>query len=80
MGGSEEAVFYVSLELAKLGYNVVVYTDLLDVDIGKIFTFNKGQVIWNHLNSFDVDDYCDVFIAWRYSLSLSDDSARCPLR
>lgn len=71
MGGSEEAVYYLSIELAKIGYNVEIFTDLSDIDKGRKFIYTNGYVVWNHLNNMDINEYCYVFIAWRYSISLS---------
>jgi hypothetical protein len=36
MGGSEEAVYYISLELAALGYEVEVYADVIPADDGRV--------------------------------------------
>ena len=75
IGGSEEAVVYLSVELAKLGYAVEIYADPPSEDIGTI-TYpvddsHFGSVSWYHYSAFDPDrvDY-DVFISWRYALSL----------
>lgn len=75
IGGSEEAVVYLSVELAKLGYNVEIYADPPAEDISTIYysvnETNFGSVSWYHYSAFDPDrlDY-DVFISWRYAVSM----------
>lgn len=89
MGGSEEAVYYTSIELAKLGHEVFIFGDLGAVDVGYTTSYPpycaedssssssvcaanaQGRVTWLHYGSFDMDEPYDVFIAWRYVLSLS---------
>ena len=81
MGGSEEAVYYSSIELAKLGHEVFIFGDLGAVDVGYTTSYPpycagksvcmQGYVKWLHYSSFDMDEPYDVFIAWRYVLSLS---------
>eukprot|EP01035_Chromulina_nebulosa_P031084 gene31084-41399_t len=89
MGGSEEAVYYTSIELAKLGHEVFIFGDLGAVDVGYTTSYcaeesssssssrsvcaanAQGRVTWLHYGSFDMDEPYDVFIAWRYVLSLS---------
>jgi glycosyltransferase involved in cell wall biosynthesis len=94
MGGSEEAVYYTSIELAKLGYEVVVYAGVTDADHGLVQRYaadtaggvSSGSVTWLHYDTYDPsppapDDLagrCEVFIAWRYALSLG--LARNPRR
>lgn len=57
IGGSEEAVIYLSRELQKLGHNVFVY--------GKDVTEGNDQgVIWRDIESFGIVSH-DVAIAWR---------------
>jgi hypothetical protein len=86
MGGSEEAVYYTSIALAKLGYEVVVYAGVTDADHGLVQRYaadtadgvSSGSVTWLHYDTYDpsppaADDLagrCEVFIAWRYALSL----------
>ncbi len=75
IGGSEEAVVYLSVELAKLGYNVEIYADPPAEDISTIqYRVNEdifGSVSWYHYSAYDPDrlDY-DVFISWRYAVSM----------
>lgn len=82
MGGSEEAVYYISVEFAKLGHVVHIFGDPSAADVGLIEDYPcegvpdigltcAGRVVWEHHSSFDIDARYDVFIAWRYALSLS---------
>jgi tetratricopeptide (TPR) repeat protein len=76
MGGSEEAIVYLSRELAKLGWQVTVFNDrdeeYFDI-IKPRLDERKGEVLpqepplvaykpWTLLNPYDE---FDVFIAWR---------------
>lgn len=56
MGGSEEAVVYLSRELVKLGFSVTVYAEADMVADG---------VRWKPWQQFDRRDKFDVFVAWR---------------
>lgn len=59
MGGSEEAITYLSEELAKLGWQVTVYnqrTEELKTEAG---------VDWKPWETFNPEDEFDVFVAWR---------------
>lgn len=58
IGGSEEAVIYISKELAKLGWNVDVYC-ICDAE------GNYDGVMWKSLWSYTDNEKCDVFVAWR---------------
>lgn len=66
MGGSEEAVYYTSIELAKRGYEVVVYAGVTDADHGRVFTYTSmdnaadstgpstsGTVTWLHYDYYN---------------------------
>ena len=89
VGGSEEAVYFLAIELARLGYRVDVYGDITNDEHNKVVfnserDFGIGQVRWLQMSSFNAngclfdvtpgshfDGLCyDVFIAWRYSISL----------
>lgn len=67
MGGSEEAIVYLSRALADLGWSVTVFNDREDpytdhwVD-GKVSHTSVNYLPWPMLNPFDE---FDVFIAWR---------------
>jgi predicted O-linked N-acetylglucosamine transferase (SPINDLY family)/glycosyltransferase involved in cell wall biosynthesis len=80
MGGSEEAVAYLSYELAKEGFNVEIYSDLpLEERFFTSYQFHPkqdeqrklGKVTWLHYLDYDPIREFDYFISWRYSLSLS---------
>lgn len=60
MGGSEEAVVYLSRELAKLGYDVTVYgeADLYDNVDGSVVNY----LPWRQIN---LKDEFNVFVSWR---------------
>lgn len=70
MGGSEEAVVYLSRELAQLGWEVTVY-GAVDTPVYDIITNNTEPVTekcritylpWKELNR---QDTFNVFVAWR---------------
>lgn len=58
MGGSEEAVVYLSRELAKLGWKVTVYNERDEEYI-------DGDVTYKPWTLFNYNDKFDVFVAWR---------------
>ncbi len=58
-----------------MGYDVEIYADPHESDqncySSQIEMFNSaGSVKWCHYYQFDMERAVDVFIAWRYSLSL----------
>eukprot|EP01032_Pedospumella_encystans_P010712 gene10712-12498_t len=66
MGGSEEAVYYTSVELAKRGYEVVVYAGVTEADHGRVLTYAntenivdsdglaaRGSVTWLHYDYYN---------------------------
>ncbi|KAF0687141.1 Aste57867_21112 [Aphanomyces stellatus] len=63
VGGSEEAVIYLSRELAMLGYTVRVYGNPPNA------TVDEFGVEWLPHTAFDVNEPSDVFVAWRYHIS-----------
>jgi tetratricopeptide (TPR) repeat protein len=76
MGGSEEAVVYLSRALAEQGWNVTVYgavTDTLwDVKDGKEWHVNdtpwltdEPTVVYHPSQEFNPNDKFNVFVAWR---------------
>ena len=118
MGGSEEAVYYTSIELARLGHDVVIYAGVTEADHGHVQYYNSlgqnsplredlqqqqqevvvgegavvtaGSVTWLHYDYYnpfptapaaegddinssssnDEQSECEIFIAWRYAISL----------
>lgn len=58
MGGSEEAVVYLSRELAKLGWDITVYNQ-------RVEEYDEEGVHYKPWESFNPEDEFDVFIAWR---------------
>lgn len=60
MGGSEEAVVYLSRELARLGYEVTVYAEATEYE-----KIDGRYVDWFHWKEFDTRDNFNVFVAWR---------------
>jgi glycosyltransferase involved in cell wall biosynthesis len=72
LGGSEEAVVFLSESLAKKGFKVEIYADPLDVDMGCFeHGIEGGSVTWLSHEEFNVTRKIDIFVAWRYSASLS---------
>lgn len=61
MGGSEEAVVYLSRELAKLGWHVTVFAEANMID--KEGTLDA--VKWRPWEELDRRDKFNVFISWR---------------
>lgn len=57
MGGSEEAIVYLSIELAKLGYDVTVY--------GEYDSGTSHLVSWRPWKQIDIRDEFSVFVSWR---------------
>lgn len=72
MGGSEEAVVYLSRELAKLGYIVTVYGEAN-------LTEFESTVIWRPWKEIDTRDRFNVFVAWRSPQYLDKISAKVKL-
>ena len=58
-GGSEEAVYYLSKELAKLGWKVTVYADP-----GEEIGLHDG-VDWRNYFEFNTSDVFNILIGWR---------------
>ncbi|CAM9108296.1 unnamed protein product, partial [Scytosiphon promiscuus] len=84
LGGSEEAVIYLSRELARLGFWVEVYADPIGGDVerdrgaGGEGDGVSGGVVWYPYKAYDVSRPPDIFVAWRYqaSLHLAEGSGR----
>lgn len=71
MGGSEEAIVYLSQELANLGYEVTVFGEVrepLQTIEGLMFynPGNKKPVIWLPWTHIDKRDHFDTLVVWRY--------------
>jgi glycosyltransferase involved in cell wall biosynthesis len=62
LGGSEEAVVYLTRALAQLGRNVRVYGILPPTSLGGI---DPWGVEWRDFKDFDVDDEHGVLVIWR---------------
>lgn len=65
MGGSEEAVIYLSRELAKLGYKVTVYGEVTEPRADyyrKDSMDNVGYLPWKEI---DTRDNFNIFVSWR---------------
>ncbi|GMF35913.1 unnamed protein product [Phytophthora fragariaefolia] len=72
LGGSEQAVVFLSRELQKLGYWVEVYGDPSPQDISTLDQANEDIVRWYPHYTYDVDDRgVDIFVAWRYHISMA---------
>ena len=76
MGGSEEAVVFVSRELARLGHRVEVYNECADGDLG----LDAHGVRWLRHATYDHTTPPDVFVAWRYHISTALAGADRPKR
>jgi tetratricopeptide (TPR) repeat protein len=59
MGGSEEAIVYLTPELVKLGYSVTVYGEVAE-------PFSKDGVDWLPWRYIDKRDTFDTLVVWRY--------------
>ena len=72
VGGSEEAVIYISNSLAEeYGRHVEVYADPTGTDRGRVDRFQSGgSVSWFHFSEFDMSRVVYAFISWRYPINL----------
>ncbi len=66
LGGSEEAVVFMSRYLSDLGYRVEIYADPLESDMGT----DEFGVVWYSTSMFDAENPPHIFISWRYHASL----------
>lgn len=68
MGGSEEAIVYLSRELTKQGWQVTVYNqrveDYFDL-LGNETAYGQSGVAYKPWETFNPEDQFDVFVAWR---------------
>lgn len=71
MGGSEEAVVYLSKELSRLGYDVTVFAEHN--------SHYQTIVDWRPWNQVDFRDDFDIFVAWRTPSILEKVNARIKL-
>jgi tetratricopeptide (TPR) repeat protein len=69
MGGSEEAVVYLSGELARLGYAVTVFGEVKK-------PLQHGEVFWYPWTHIDKRDTFDTLIIWRYPQYVNQFKAR----
>lgn len=66
MGGSEEAVVYLSRELAKLGYKVTVFAEADICDYGFDNRFgHEVNVNYKPWKEIDLRDNFNIFVSWR---------------
>lgn len=68
MGGSEEAVVYLSRELAKLGYDVTVFGEIRKdyIDSVVISDYERSFVRWLPWTHIDKRDQFSTLVIWRY--------------
>ncbi|KAI9995901.1 hypothetical protein PInf_012974 [Phytophthora infestans] len=72
LGGSEEAVVFLSRELQKLGYWVEVYGDPSTQDFSTLDDAGEDKARWYPHYTYDIDDKgVDIFVAWRYHISMA---------
>ncbi|KAG6572510.1 putative UDP-N-acetylglucosamine-peptide N-acetylglucosaminyltransferase 110 kDa subunit [Phytophthora cinnamomi] len=72
LGGSEEALVFLSRELQMLGYWVEIYGDPSPQDVSTLDQADQDVVRWYPHYTYDVDDRgVDMFVAWRYHISLA---------
>lgn len=68
MGGSEEAVVYLSKELAKLGYSVTIYAEAdlnVESDVPEGVVGWHRPIEWRHWREIDTRDNFNIFVSWR---------------
>ena len=65
MGGSEEAIVYLSRELVKQGYAVTVYGEVKEPYTNSV-AGEYGGVNWLPWQMIDTRDQFDTLIVWRY--------------
>ncbi|OQR91512.1 UDP-N-acetylglucosamine-peptide N-acetylglucosaminyltransferase [Achlya hypogyna] len=67
VGGSEEAVIYLTRELAAKGYDVRVFAQPPADEVGRD-AFGVG---WYPHDHFNASEPIDVFVSWRYHISVA---------
>lgn len=70
IGGSEEAVIYISQEFVKLGYSVTVFNDCADLE------GDYEGVSYRSFFEFNPRDQFDILIGWRNNYFSPDIKAR----
>ena len=65
VGGSEEAVIFLSAALVKLGFWVEVYGNPPPLEVGR----HPSGVVWYPHTAYDTARPADMFVAWRYHIS-----------
>lgn len=65
MGGSEEAIVYLSREMVKRGWDVVVYGAVEQKVLDDSFPEGSKTVVYLPYQEFDRRDTFDVFVGWR---------------
>jgi protein O-GlcNAc transferase len=66
VGGSEEAVIFLSRELRKRGLWVEVYANPPPHECG----VDEAGVLWLKHYDYNADKPADIFVAWRYHISM----------
>jgi glycosyltransferase involved in cell wall biosynthesis len=66
VGGSEEAVIFLARELQKRGLWVEVYANPSAEECG----MDENGVLWLKHHDYNVENPADVFVAWRYHISI----------
>lgn len=79
MGGSEEAVIYLSRELSKLGYEVTVYGEVPHRTTDATVEPKEYNVTYLPWKQIDVRDKFNVFVSWRAPQYLQKINAKVKL-
>lgn len=79
MGGSEEAVIYLSRELSKLGWDVTVYGEVETRIADTTVDPKEYNVKYKPWREIDLRDNFNVFVAWRSPGILQKISAKVKL-
>lgn len=79
MGGSEEAVVYLSRELSKLGYDVTVFGEVTEPVRDTTVEPKEYDVKYRPWKEIDKRDDFNVFIAWRAPQYLDHINAKVKL-
>lgn len=76
MGGSEEAVIYLSRELAKLGWQVDIFNEVNDLQVDESDDPDVPNVLYHPWREFDERDNYNVFVSWRSPIYTSQINAK----